>query len=121
MHVSKQKNKVAFITGSNRGIGLQTARELGQLGIEVILGVRDPEDTSAVRTLRAEGITVEAIHYDTAKPETDRAAFAYLERRFGKLDILVNNAGVLQEPLMGKDASTLPEGTLRDTFETNFF
>jgi len=119
--MSTQKNKVAFITGGNRGIGLQTALELGRLGIEVILGVRDPEDTSAVRTLRAEGITADAIHYDAAKPETDRAAFAYLERRFGKLDILVNNAGVLLEPLMGKDAATLPEATLRSTFDTNFF
>jgi len=119
--MSTQKNRVAFITGGNRGIGLQTARELGQLGIEVILGVRDPEDASAVRTLRAEGITAEAIHYDTAKPETDRAAFAYFERRFGRLDILVNNAGALQEPLMGNDTITLSEATLRDTFEINFF
>jgi NAD(P)-dependent dehydrogenase (short-subunit alcohol dehydrogenase family) len=83
--MSTQKNRMAFITGGNRGIGLQTARDLGQLGIEVILGVRDPEDTSALRTLLAEGIAAEAIHYDTAKPETDQAAFAYLERRFGKL------------------------------------
>jgi NAD(P)-dependent dehydrogenase (short-subunit alcohol dehydrogenase family) len=75
-----------------------------------------------VATLRKEGITVDAVEYDATKPDTDRAVFSYLEKRFGKLDILVNNAGIALEPLFGSsDASTIPIATLEETFATNFF
>jgi len=115
--------KVAFITGGNRGIGLETARALGKTGVAVVIGARSAKaGEEAVTTLRKEGITADAVEYDASKPETDRAVFSYLEKRFGKLDILVNNAGIARETLFGaSDASTVPIAALEETFATNFF
>jgi NAD(P)-dependent dehydrogenase (short-subunit alcohol dehydrogenase family) len=115
--------QVAFITGGNRGIGLETARELGRLGIAVVIGARDLNaGKRAVAQLGELGIPADVIRYDAADAETDRAAFAYFESKYGRLDILVNNAGVIEEPtLLIKNASNVTEQTLRNTFDTNFF
>ncbi len=116
------KNTIAFITGGNRGIGLETARELGKKGITVILGARDAKKgEEAVALLQREGITAEAVVHDTSKPETDRKVFEQLESRHGKLDILVNNAGANFENLLANDSSTVTEKDLRQTFDVNFF
>jgi NAD(P)-dependent dehydrogenase (short-subunit alcohol dehydrogenase family) len=114
---------VAFISGGNRGIGLDTARQLGARGITIVLGVRDPiRGEAAAVELRREGITAEWVHYDVARPESIDGVRAQLEQRFGKLDILVNNAGVLDETLLGvSSASSIPSETLHHTFEINFF
>jgi len=116
-------NKVAFITGANRGIGFETAKQLGALGIEVVLGVRDlQKGFKAVNELEALGVAARAITYDAAKPETVDAVYDYLDRHYGKLDILVNNAGVAIEQLMGgNNSSTLPADILEKTFQTNLF
>ncbi|WP_164007010.1 SDR family oxidoreductase [Pyxidicoccus trucidator] len=114
--------KVAFITGGNRGIGLQTARELGQGGFEVIIGVRDPKKGEAALTeLRAAGVKAEVVLYDASRPETDQTVKSYFESRYGKLDVLVNNAGMIREELLAKNASNVPGDILRETFETNLF
>jgi NAD(P)-dependent dehydrogenase (short-subunit alcohol dehydrogenase family) len=114
--------KVAFITGGNRGIGLQTAHDLGKQGVTIVLGVRDPgKAEAAVKELREAGITAEAVAYDTGRAETDQAVYSHLEKRYGKLDILVNNAGMIQEELLGTNSSTVSGDTLHATFETNFF
>lgn len=115
--------KVAFITGGNRGIGLQTALDLGKQGVVVVIGARQPERaTDALAQLRQAGVEAEVIAYDAARPETDQGVFAYLDKRWGRLDILVNNAGESREdPFAGPNAATVPEGVLRGTFETNFF
>ena len=92
------EKKVAFITGANRGLGLETARELGKLGIVVVIGSRDPEKgKAAAATLRSEGIAAESLRCDVTKPEDRRAVRYHFERRYGKLDILINNAAVLME------------------------
>ncbi|MCY1014566.1 SDR family oxidoreductase [Pyxidicoccus sp. MSG2] len=114
--------KVAFVTGGNRGIGLQTARELGQSGFEVIIGARDPgKGEAALAELRAAGVKAEVVLYDARRPETDASVKKYLEDRYGRLDVLVNNAGLIREELLAKNASTVPEDILRETFETNLF
>jgi NAD(P)-dependent dehydrogenase (short-subunit alcohol dehydrogenase family) len=113
--------KVAFITGGNRGIGLETARALGKTGATVVIGARSAKaGEEAVGVLRKDGVTVTAIEYDASKPETDRAVYSYLEKRFGKLDILINNAGIAREALFGADASTVPIAALEETFDINF-
>jgi NAD(P)-dependent dehydrogenase (short-subunit alcohol dehydrogenase family) len=118
-----QTSKVAFITGGNRGIGLETARALGKLGVTVVIGARSPATgEEAVTTLRKEGVKAEVIEYDATRPDTDQKVLSYFQSRFGKLDILVNNAGISRETLFGaKDASTVAEATLTETFQTNFF
>jgi NAD(P)-dependent dehydrogenase (short-subunit alcohol dehydrogenase family) len=114
--------KVAFITGANRGIGLETARGLGRLGIEVVLGVRDAERAEeAVAALRTEGITATAIAFDAKRPATFNNAYDHLAHHYGQLDILVNNAGILLEDLFSADASTVSPARLRETFEVNVF
>ena len=115
-------SKIAFVTGGNRGVGLETARELGKRGITVLLGARDAaKGEEAAAKLRKEGITVDVIVHDAGKPESDKKAFDQISAKYGKLDILVNNAGTLQEELLANDASRVSEKVVRETFDTNFF
>jgi NAD(P)-dependent dehydrogenase (short-subunit alcohol dehydrogenase family) len=119
--------KVVFITGANRGIGLETARGLGKLGFAVVLGSRDEaRGRAAADKLRSEGIeNVEAVRFDVTRPEDHREVARHLEARYGKLGVLVNNADVaLEEADFGSSfntTSTVTPETLRRTFETNFF
>ena len=120
---------IALITGGNRGLGLQTAFELGRKGILTVLGVRDPErGASAVDQLASEGCRAEIVHVDVADPSTFAGVYAHLEQRHGKLEILINNAGVWKESETASSfepasnhTSSLPMAILRETFETNFF
>lgn len=115
-------SKVAFITGGNRGLGLETARGLGKQGITVVIGVRDiAKGDAAVNELRGQGIVAEAIAFDALNPATFIDVRNYLDRKYGKLDILVNNAGVALGPLFGNNASTASQELLRKTFDVNFF
>jgi NAD(P)-dependent dehydrogenase (short-subunit alcohol dehydrogenase family) len=122
--------KVAFITGGNRGLGLETARELGKQGVHVVLGVRDlAKGQAALAELRAQGITVDAIRCDVVSLADHRSVYDYLEKNFGKLDILVNNAGISVQSESGFSGGTLGAAhtskatlaVLRETFEVNFF
>jgi NAD(P)-dependent dehydrogenase (short-subunit alcohol dehydrogenase family) len=122
-------DRVAFITGANKGIGLETARGLGKLGIAVVLGSRDEaKGRAAAEKLRAEGIArAEAVRFDISRPKDHQEIARFLGDRFGKLDILVNNAGVMLDPgEFGSPggfntAATVSPEVLRQTFETNFF
>ena len=105
--MEQHDNKVAFISGANRGIGFETAKKLGELGITVILGVRDTaKGQAAAQQLKAQGINAEVVHYDAAVPATAHEVYAFIERKFGKLDILINNAGMIKEHLLGVNNST---------------
>lgn len=116
------QQKVAFITGGNRGIGLETARGLGKLGIEVVIGVRNPDKgEEAVAALRAEGIHASAIGFDAEKPESFRTIHDHFERVYGRLDILVNNAGIALADFFAPNASTVSQDVLRRTFNVNLF
>jgi len=109
--------KVALVTGGNRGIGLETARELAELGFTVLIGVRDlAKGEAAAKRL---GGKVEAIELDVAAPEAAALAAAEVARRFGRLDVLVNNAAIHYDP----SARALePDWTvIREAFETNVF
>jgi NAD(P)-dependent dehydrogenase (short-subunit alcohol dehydrogenase family) len=125
----ESQHKVAFITGANKGIGLETARGLGALGIAVLLGSRDEKKgQQAAERLRGEGIKdVEPVRFDVTKLTDHEDVFRHIEGRYGKLDILVNNAGVMLEetdfgaPGGFNTTSTVTLEILRKTFETNFF
>src|ERR1017187_10087735 len=120
--MSETKAKVALITGANKGIGLETARQLGKLGVTIVLGARDlAKGEGAAAELKKDGVEARALKLDVAN-EADRAAAAkHIEKEFGRLDILVNNAGVMLDPRTGNATSTTPAAMLRETFETNFF
>jgi NAD(P)-dependent dehydrogenase (short-subunit alcohol dehydrogenase family) len=114
---------VALITGGNKGIGLETARQLGKLGISVVIGSRDLEKgVAAANRLKGQGIQADAIRFDVTQPADYKAAYDYLDKRFGRLDILVNNAAIQKESFPApNNTSSTPAELLRETFETNFF
>lgn len=116
------EKKVALISGANKGIGLETARQLGKQGIVVLVGARDlAKGQAAADQLKKEGIDARAVKFDVALADDVKAAAATIEKDFGKLDILVNNAGIMIEPIGGNTTLSLSEEDLRKTFETNFF
>ena len=108
------QNKVALITGANKGIGLEIARQLGKQGITVVLGARDEaKGRAAADTLKGEGIDAHAVTLDVTRADDIAALPSYFQEKFGRLDILVNNAGVMTET-----AGVSPE-TFRSTYEAN--
>ncbi|HEY1582443.1 MAG TPA: SDR family oxidoreductase [Chthoniobacterales bacterium] len=113
--------KIALITGANKGIGLETARQLGTKGITALLGARDPQKGEAAAAgLRHEGLDARAITIDVSDPASIQKAAATIDRDFGRLDILVNNAGIMVDD-REKETSEQTVETWRKTFETNFF
>ena len=121
--------KVAFITGGNRGLGLETARLLGKQGITVILGSRElKKGEEAAAKLRGEGAkSVEAVRFDVNNAADHKEIYDYIAKKYGKLDILVNNAGVMDEGVKSDPSKpfnsviSVSQANLRKTFETNFF
>ena len=114
--------KVALISGANKGIGLETGRQLGKMGITVLLGARDlAKGEAAAEELKRDGVDARAVKLDVVNADDVRAAVALVEREFGVLDILVNNAGVNNEEMQGNSTLSLSEDDLRKTFDTNFF
>ena len=117
-----QHKKVALISGANKGIGLETARQLGKQGVTVLLGSRDlARGEAAVAELSQDGVEALAVKLDVEQAEEVMAAAAMIEAKFGVLDVLVNNAGRLIESLQDNSTLTISEQDLRATFETNFF
>jgi NAD(P)-dependent dehydrogenase (short-subunit alcohol dehydrogenase family) len=116
-------NKIALITGANKGIGFETARQLGKQGVTVIAAARNKENgAKAVEQLKAEGIDALFLQLDVDNANDIQFAYDFIENRYGKLDILVNNAGIqVESDNWGiNTADTIAEETLRKTFDTNF-
>jgi NAD(P)-dependent dehydrogenase (short-subunit alcohol dehydrogenase family) len=114
--------KIALITGANKGLGFEMARQLGQAGVTVVLAARDPQKgEAAAAKLRAEGLDVQFLKLDMTGEADRAAASAFLEKKFGRLDILINNAGISEEVFGTGKPSTTTEETIHRTFETNFF
>jgi NAD(P)-dependent dehydrogenase (short-subunit alcohol dehydrogenase family) len=113
--------KIALITGANKGIGLETARQLGQQGITVLAGARDETKANkAAEELRKAGLDVHGIVIDVNDAASIGKAAARIERDYGRLDILVNNAGVMIDDHTKKPSEQSLE-VWRKTFETNLF
>jgi NAD(P)-dependent dehydrogenase (short-subunit alcohol dehydrogenase family) len=109
--------KKVLITGANKSIGFETARQLLQKGYFVYLGSRDLEKgNEAVAKLKAEALTnVEALQINV----TDTASIATARKQVNSLDILINNAGILGS-VPQKPTDTATE-VIREVFDTNFF
>lgn len=116
---SNHSPKIALITGANKGIGLEIARQLGKQGITVLIGARDQaRRESAAATLREEGIEAHPIALNITDQASVDAAASEIGSQFGKLDILVNNAGIVRDKV---PPSQLDIALLRETYETNVF
>ena len=110
----------ALVTGANKGIGLETARQLAQRGFTVWLGCRDEgRGVAAAHSLRTDG-DVRFVHLDVTDDDTVRAAACRIERETGALDVLVNNAGVALFPGDGA-ASVVQVETMQRTFDVNLY
>jgi len=109
--------KIALITGANKGIGLETARQLAALGYEVVIGARKPAEGRAAAA--SIGANAHFLPIDMSNPATFSAAATWIEDKFGHLDVLVNNAGI--GPDNGMKPSETPIELIRQTFDTNVF
>ncbi len=113
------EQKIALITGANKGIGKEIARQLGAQGMTVLIGARDPQrGEEAAAELRAQGMDARAVRLDVTDGDSIAAVARQIEDEFGRLDVLVNNAGIA---LDGGPANGLDVQTLRRTYETNVF
>jgi NAD(P)-dependent dehydrogenase (short-subunit alcohol dehydrogenase family) len=127
-YFSKEKtmssNRIALVTGANKGLGLETCRQLAQKGIVVLMGSRDAvRGKAAEKNLKDEGLRAAFVQLDVTNSQQIRAVKDYIEKEFGKLDILVNNAGMLSpdESLYANSVETVPLKAIRETFDVNFF
>jgi NAD(P)-dependent dehydrogenase (short-subunit alcohol dehydrogenase family) len=88
--------RIALVTGANKGIGLEIARQLAQAGVSVIIGARDPgRADAAVGELASAGLRAQSVALDLNDEASIAAAAQTIRRDHGRLDILVNNAGIV--------------------------
>lgn len=112
--------KVALITGANKGIGFETARQLAQMGWAVLLGARRVSaGEEAVARLAKERLKVGVLPIDVSSTESIARAAAEFGKRFNHLDVLLNNAGIYPDP--GINVLTISRLQLAETFQTNTF
>lgn len=113
-------NRVALITGANKGIGLEIARQLGKLDYTVWLGCRDEaRGRKAEEELRGDGIDARFVQLDVTDEASVRAAVATIQETTPHLDALVNNVGVASDFASPPSAEAIED--IRKVFETNFF
>ncbi|MER7243693.1 SDR family oxidoreductase [Kribbella sp. NPDC000426] len=111
-------NKIALVTGANKGIGKEIARQLGQAGFTVLLGSRDvARGELAVKELVAEGLDAVGIQLEVTDEASVRAAAERVEASYGRLDVLINNAAII--PKRDDAVSQIASDVLREAFETN--
>ncbi len=117
----EHNQRIARVTGANRGLGLAICRQLAQKGIAVNLAARDPDTgRAACSQLKREGIRVgHTLQLDVTEEDSIRSAIDEIKKIFGRLDILVNNAGIVVD-----DKATILDmkaDMLQMTLQTNFY
>lgn len=111
---------IALVTGANKGIGLEIARELAGAGVHVIMAARDPQKLAAeAEDLAESGRSVSTVSLDLLDQASIDAAARSVAEAFGRLDILVNNAGIFDPTDGPPDAASLD--AVRRVMNTNFF
>jgi NAD(P)-dependent dehydrogenase (short-subunit alcohol dehydrogenase family) len=117
--VSRTNTRVAVVTGANRGIGLETCRQLLARGLRVILSGRNERAIERSLERLGGGANAIAVQMDVTDPVSIRSAHRRIVDAFGAVDVLVNNAAVLLHE--SSDVLSIPADGFRATFETNVF
>jgi NAD(P)-dependent dehydrogenase (short-subunit alcohol dehydrogenase family) len=110
--------RVALVSGGNRGLGREVARRLAEDGYAVVIGSRDLAKGEAVAAELDLGVS--ACHLDVTDPESLEACLGEIAERHGRLDVLVNNAGI-EGGGWRTDAMDVDLDEVRHTLETNLF
>ncbi len=114
-HIRMAIKKVALVTGANKGLGLEIAKQLGQQGITVVMAARDEgKAKTAAEELKREGFDAYPVKLDVTNAEDIAKLPQFFQEHFGQLDILINNAGVTYD-----FDGDITADTLRRTYETN--
>jgi len=112
--------RVALVTGANRGLGLETSRQLLAKGLRVVLAGRDDRALErAAGELGADAERAMTVRMDVTDVGSITRAHRVVDERFGAVDVLVNNAAILE--FENEDALSIPADAYRRTFETNVF
>jgi len=120
MAAQNHKGKVALITGANKGIGYELARQLGNVGVTVLVAARNAKlGNAATAKLKSEGSDAHFIELDVTKPQTIAKAAQTIQTQYGRLDILVNNAAIVDKA--DGPPSTADPGAVRRVLDVNFF
>jgi len=114
--------KIALVTGANKGIGLETARQLARdHGFTVLIGARDARrGTQAADELKAAGLDAHFLLLDPTDAASIERARVEVQEKHGHLDVLINNAGALVPEDMALPAQ-VPTQALRNTYDLNVF
>jgi NAD(P)-dependent dehydrogenase (short-subunit alcohol dehydrogenase family) len=120
--VEGMTKKIALITGANKGIGFETARQLGAQGMTVLVGARnDALGKEAVAALRSEGIDADTVQLDVTDDVSVQEAAKRIDAEYGHLDVLVNNAGAPTISRRRAAASQTDLDDMRAVYEINVF
>ena len=115
--------RIALVTGANKGIGFEVARQLARKGFQVFLGARNEKaGEAAAEKLRTEGVKedygeITFLKIDVSKPDSIQRAAEEFSRKNDRLDALVNNAGILLDD--DKDVLTITPEIFETTLRTN--
>jgi NAD(P)-dependent dehydrogenase (short-subunit alcohol dehydrogenase family) len=118
-----RKERIALVTGANKGIGFEVARDLARKGFHLFLGARDPKaGEAAVEKLNREGAKedygeIAFLKIDTSEPESIKRAAEEFSKKCDRLDVLINNAGILLDD--DKDVLTATPEIFETTLRTN--
>ncbi|MBK1695660.1 SDR family NAD(P)-dependent oxidoreductase [Rhodovibrio salinarum] len=117
---TQEETKIALVTGANKGIGYEIARQIGQTGAIVLVGARNPDrGQAAAHALAEEGIAASWLPLDVTEAQSIESAVTRIAEERGRLDILVNNAGIGAAGDGAPSKASLD--AVRQVFETNFF
>jgi NAD(P)-dependent dehydrogenase (short-subunit alcohol dehydrogenase family) len=110
-------DRVALVSGGNRGIGREVARRLAEKGLAVVIGSRDPGKGEGIAKQLGNGVV--ATQLDVTDEKSVRSAISFVEREFGRLDVLVNNAGIADG--WSGAAAEADLDRVKEVLETNLF
>src|SRR6266404_9856991 len=118
MEVCKMANeKIALVTGANKGIGYEIARQLGEKGYHVLVGARKAvAGKEAAVSLQKGDATAEFVEIDVSDPASIQKAAKTVATKFDHLDVLVNNAAIMEDK---KNIAEVPDDVFLRTLTTN--